>query len=104
MVETSKRWYVTTHFNNCPNYDCTFTDLYTIGKDTIINGLIYYKVYLYQNMDSIAKDSTLYGLIRETSDKKVFLLKDKQEQLYYNFDLKVNDIFGNYKFKCLSLT
>lgn len=88
LVDTGKEW------NNLLNSEEGFgvaSQLIRFGSDTTVNILTYKKVL--KATSDIAPNWTLYGLIRETPDKKVYYKYDatSQESLLYDFGLHVND-------------
>jgi len=72
------------------------TNHYSLGADTIVNDLIYKKV-LRNGVHETFGDFMAPTLIRETSDRKVYvdnhLSFDTDEILVYDFGLKVMDTF-----------
>jgi hypothetical protein len=95
LISDSKQWFVTYQSDSC-HYSCTFTELYSIGNDTVINNIGYMNVYLSKGYES-PLNKTLFGQVRETDDKKVYLLKFGVEKLYYDFDLKISDTITNWQ-------
>ena len=95
FFDKKKKWYITYHMNSCPYYNCTYTELYTIGEDTIINSFEYKKIFKITGKDE-PKDTMLYGFGRESKDKKIYLLKNKQEVMYYDFGANVQDTIGDW--------
>lgn len=89
-------WYVTYHLNPCPYYDCTFTELISIGKDTTVNNMTYKKVFIQYGSEA-PTNKKIYGLARETEDKKVYFLQYDEETLYYDFNLSIMDTIGNWQ-------
>lgn len=96
LISNSKQWFVTYHLNSCQFYNCTFTELYSIGNDTVINDVMYKNIYLSEGYE-MPQDKILYGQVRETDDKKVYLFKKGEEKLYYDFDLKILDTITNWQ-------
>lgn len=95
LISNSKQWFVTFHTDSC-HYECTFTELYSIGNDTVINNVTYKNIYLSRGYE-FPQNKILYGQVRETDDKKVYLFKGGEEKLYYDFGMKILDTFSNWQ-------
>lgn len=96
LLKQSNEWYVTYHLNSCPGYACTYTQLYTIGNDTVINHIEYQKIIITGGEES-PTESQIFGYARETKDKKVYLLENGIEKLYYDFNMNILDTIGNWQ-------
>lgn len=96
LLTNDKSWYVIYHNNSCPGFDCTFTYLYSIGRDTLINNIQYKEILETSGKESPIHTET-YGYARETNDKKVYLLKNDIERLYYDFNIKIFDTVNNWQ-------
>jgi hypothetical protein len=96
LISESKQWYVTYHLDSCQYFDCTYTELYSIGNDTVINEVNYKNVYLSRGIES-PMERILYGQVRETNDKKVYLFKGGVEKLYYDFGMQIFDKLSNWQ-------
>jgi hypothetical protein len=95
LISNSKQWFVTFHTDSC-RYACTFTELYSIENDTVINNVTYKNIYLSRGYE-FPQNKILYGQARETDDKKVYLLKGGKEKLYYDFGMKILDTITNWQ-------
>lgn len=88
LVDTTKKW------NTMGISEMGFefgSELIRFGKDTTVDATIYKKVLRATN--EIQPDWASYGLIRETSDKKIYYRTDtsNQEYLLYDFGLTIDD-------------
>ena len=65
--------------------------VYQTTNDTIINSVSYYKLMHYD--DTSGTNPSLYGYLRENSNKEVYLklASNGVEKLIYSFDINVND-------------
>jgi len=96
LISDSKQWFVTYHLNSCPYYNCTYTEVFSVGNDTVINGLSYRNIFVTTGTD-VPQETVLYGQVRETDDKKVYLLIKGTEKLYYDFNIQVFDTISNWQ-------
>lgn len=100
IVNNNKVWYVSEYPDPCPG--CVWPHKIQLGKDTVINNKIYKSINDYTG-DSIESNNIapkLLGYIRETSDLKVYWLRDYKnknanEILLYDFKARVNDTIDN---------
>ncbi len=87
IVDTSKQWNVlfgAYYSNGGSNY---YTEIYTIGTDTLINDITYSKVWTANQYGS-----SNYSFIREDLSGKVFYLNYLEEEyLIYDFNLILDD-------------
>ncbi len=79
--------------------DSYTTNSLRIYGDTTINSLQFKKLWTVNCFDEtfIEENSTYYAAIREDS-KSVFLYKDDEEFIIYDFSLQVGDSFTHYSF------
>lgn len=93
-------WYVTYFINSYPNFGkCLATDIFTIGDEVTIRGILYSGVFKTKNED--LTDWNLLGYLREEHQKVFFLpsnerpeysgLPEGKEYLIYDFSLEVSD-------------
>jgi hypothetical protein len=79
-----------------PQYQYERTYVTTIGKDTLINNIVYYKLLTAQDsLSNIREDN---GFIREdTVNQKVYYKPiDKPERLLYDFHVQIGDVLKTY--------
>lgn len=70
-------------------HDAT-TWIYQLGKDTIINHLMYSKLNVHYSKD---ENVAFYiGAVRFTNDKKVYIHYEDAEYLLYDFNVQVGDV------------
>ena len=90
----SAQWSVRHYYNNsqsCNSYQ------YKMKGDTILNGIIYHKIYYSHDLAYSSPNQTLHCFVREDSTKKVFVKYpsgagvDTAEFMLYNFNLSIGD-------------
>ncbi|NQT76521.1 MAG: T9SS type A sorting domain-containing protein [Bacteroidetes bacterium] len=87
LVDTNKIWNVV----KCMNQGPCNTRSYKFGGDTLIDGTIYKK--LLHTLDSANQTWYFHSAIREDSTGKVFHHYFQNEELLYDFGLKVGEVF-----------
>ncbi len=90
FIDENKQWNV---IYEAGMPDVTFTEIYTIEGDTIINNLTYYKLWV--SMDSLATHY-VKGFLREANNRVFYLpasgyTKNGTPGLLYDFNLQVGD-------------
>ncbi len=88
IVDSTKKW------NNVLNSEWGFligSELIRFGSDTVVDSKTYKKVL--KATSDVSPDWALYGIIRETPDKKIYYKysTDTPESLMYDFGAQVND-------------
>ncbi|MCU0289430.1 MAG: hypothetical protein MUF15_23915 [Acidobacteria bacterium] len=96
LISKDRQWFVTYHLNSCPYYNCTYTEVFSVGNDTVINSLYYRNIFVTTGTDAPQK-TVLYGQVRETDDRKVYLFRKGIEKLYYDFTIRVRDTISNWQ-------
>ena len=90
----SAQWSVR-HSQNNPFSQTPFQ--YKMKGDTLLNGILYHKIYSSPDLDYYSPDQTLHCFLREDTTKKVFVKYptglgiDTAEFMLYNFNLAVGD-------------
>ncbi len=86
MLENNKTWSVVECCGGC------WTTLYKIDGDTLIGGNTYKQLWI--SLDSTFTYGSYYKALRQDTDGKVYQLGESGEELLYDFDLEVNEIFA----------
>lgn len=86
------QWNIISHGYMGPNepFYNAGTNIYLLGKDTIINNEIYTSLVRYNSRD-ISETKSYIGALRFTEDRKVFFYYDNIDYLLYDFDVQIGD-------------